>query len=179
MKYKLLENDTMRRYGRTLFRIEALKNFGKIKKGDLGGYIESENNLSHEGIGWVFNEGIVFADGEISGGVISGGEISGGVIRGGVISGGVIYDGEIRGGVIRGHILQIQGSKNFVNISQPNHIQIGCIEKSFEDWKSNFLSIGAKNDYSDEQIKEYAAYIDCAINFPNQPLPIKDHEQQK
>ena len=29
-----------------LHRIKALKNFGNVKKGDFGGFIERENNLS-------------------------------------------------------------------------------------------------------------------------------------
>ena len=48
-KYRLLENDTITVGSRTLYRIEALKDFANVKKGDKGGYIESENNLSHIG----------------------------------------------------------------------------------------------------------------------------------
>lgn len=32
---------------RWLYRIIALKNFADVKKGDIGGFIKSENNLSH------------------------------------------------------------------------------------------------------------------------------------
>jgi hypothetical protein len=34
-------------------RIRALKSFGKVKKGDIGGRVESEANLSQEGNCWV------------------------------------------------------------------------------------------------------------------------------
>ena len=37
----------------TLHRIRAIKNFGIIKTGDLGGWIEKEENLSHENNAWV------------------------------------------------------------------------------------------------------------------------------
>lgn len=47
-KYRLLENDTKSVGGRTLYRIEALRDFANVKKGDKGGYIESEVNLSHK-----------------------------------------------------------------------------------------------------------------------------------
>lgn len=47
-KYKLLENDTITVDGRTLYRIEALKDFADVRKGDKGGYVEGEKNLSHE-----------------------------------------------------------------------------------------------------------------------------------
>ena len=32
-----------------LHRIRALRDFGDVKAGDLGGFIESEGNLSHDG----------------------------------------------------------------------------------------------------------------------------------
>lgn len=41
-KYRLLENDTITVGGRTLYRIEALRDFADVKKGDKGGYIEKE-----------------------------------------------------------------------------------------------------------------------------------------
>ena len=42
-----------------VFRIRALKDFGDVKKGDLGGWIESEDNLSHEGNCWIYDDAIV------------------------------------------------------------------------------------------------------------------------
>ena len=46
-KYELLENDTVKLSGIIMYRIKALRSFGYIKKGELGGYIEKEYNLSH------------------------------------------------------------------------------------------------------------------------------------
>ena len=37
----------------TLHRIRAVEEFGLVKVGDLGGWIEKEENLSHEGKAWV------------------------------------------------------------------------------------------------------------------------------
>ncbi|PAF49434.1 hypothetical protein BKH41_01850 [Helicobacter sp. 12S02232-10] len=48
-KYKLLENDTAELKQTKLYRIEALRDFDDVKVGDKGGYIESEENLSHTG----------------------------------------------------------------------------------------------------------------------------------
>ena len=39
--------------GRTLHRIRAVRDFGDVKTGDLGGWIEKESNLSHAGDAWV------------------------------------------------------------------------------------------------------------------------------
>lgn len=54
-KYELLANDNIVLDGKTLYRLRALRNFGDVKAGDLGGYIEKEYNLSHAGNCWVFN----------------------------------------------------------------------------------------------------------------------------
>ena len=60
-KYRLIENDTTIVDGRTtLYRIEALKDFSDVKKGDKGGYVENEKNLSHEGDCWVYNSAKVY-----------------------------------------------------------------------------------------------------------------------
>lgn len=58
-KYKLTD-ETINLNGATLYRIEALKDFGEIKKGDKGGFIESEDNLSHEGNAWVYDDACVY-----------------------------------------------------------------------------------------------------------------------
>ena len=47
-KYTLTE-ETKQVGSKTLYRIKALKDFGSVKEGDLGGFIESEKNLSQEG----------------------------------------------------------------------------------------------------------------------------------
>ena len=60
-KYKLTD-ETINLNGATLYRIEALKDFGEIKKGDKGGFIESENNLAHEGDAWVSDDAHVYGD---------------------------------------------------------------------------------------------------------------------
>ena len=53
-KYKLTE-ETINVDGRTLYRIEALKDFNDVKKGDKGGFIENENNLTQYGKCWVYD----------------------------------------------------------------------------------------------------------------------------
>lgn len=58
-KYKLT-NETICYYGRTLHRIEALIDFGNVKIGDKGGFVENEYNLSHKDDCWVFGDAKVF-----------------------------------------------------------------------------------------------------------------------
>ena len=37
-------------------RIRAVRDFGTVKAGDLGGWLEKEENLSHDGEAWVGGE---------------------------------------------------------------------------------------------------------------------------
>ena len=48
-----LTTDTKMRFGKKLFRIKALIDFGNVKEGEKGGYIEKEENLSQSGNAWV------------------------------------------------------------------------------------------------------------------------------
>ncbi len=52
-KYELLQDQTIEWRGRTLYRIRALRDFGAVHAGDVGGYIECERNLSQDGDAWV------------------------------------------------------------------------------------------------------------------------------
>jgi len=54
-KYKLT-NEILKWRGRTLHRIRALRDFGNVRAGDLGGWVESEDNLSHRGDCWLYGE---------------------------------------------------------------------------------------------------------------------------
>ena len=65
-KYKLTE-ETINVCGRTLHRIEALKDFGDVKKGDKGGFIENENNLSQSGDCWVYDNVMVYGNANVYG----------------------------------------------------------------------------------------------------------------
>ena len=60
MKKYELTDETIEVYGTALHRIKALKDFGNVKKGELGGYVESERNLSQEGNCWVCGNAKVY-----------------------------------------------------------------------------------------------------------------------
>ena len=65
-KYKLT-NEGIIFLGRTLYRIEALKDFCNVKKGDKGGYVESEKNLSQDGDCWIHGYAKVCNDAKVCG----------------------------------------------------------------------------------------------------------------
>ena len=63
-KYKLTE-ETINVEGTTLYRIEALRDFGDVKKGNKGGFIEKEENLSQNGDCWVYHNAVVYGNAEV------------------------------------------------------------------------------------------------------------------
>ena len=53
-KYELIPSDK-----EGLYRIKALKDFNDVKKGDIGGYVEGEKNLSQLGDCWIYDNAVV------------------------------------------------------------------------------------------------------------------------
>ena len=66
-KYELLTDDTIELFGRKLYRIRAKIDFGSVKKGQLGGYIEKAENLSHDGDAWVSDNAMVYGNARVYG----------------------------------------------------------------------------------------------------------------
>ena len=63
-KYRLTGNH-INIGSRILYQIEALKDFGDVKAGDLGGYIESEENLSQYDNAWVYGDAQVLGNAQV------------------------------------------------------------------------------------------------------------------
>lgn len=74
-KYEIVKSESIVHKGRTLYRIKALRTFyvacaaisKVIKKGELGGFVETENNLSQEGNCWIYNDAKVYDDAKVYG----------------------------------------------------------------------------------------------------------------
>ena len=66
-KFELTNEFITNSYGVKLFRIKALIEFGNVKAGDLGGYIEKEENLSHMGDAWVSDDARISGDAQVFG----------------------------------------------------------------------------------------------------------------
>ena len=59
-KYIILENEKIENNFGLLYRIQAIKDFGDVKVGDKGGWVESERNLSQLGNCWIYDESVVY-----------------------------------------------------------------------------------------------------------------------
>ena len=61
-KYELVECDKA-----GFFQIKSLRDFNDVMIGELGGYIEKEENLSHNGDAWVYGDACVSGNAHVSG----------------------------------------------------------------------------------------------------------------
>ena len=61
-KFELTTESIETASGEKLFRIKALVSFDAVEAGELGGYVEKEENLSHEGNAWVYDNARVYGN---------------------------------------------------------------------------------------------------------------------
>lgn len=54
-KFELIAPTDRQAADRRLWQLRALRDFGDVKAGDLGGFVEYENNLSHDGECWIYD----------------------------------------------------------------------------------------------------------------------------
>lgn len=58
-KFELTGKYIVNKFGAKLYQIKCTKTFKYAKEGELGGYIEREENLSQEGNAWVSGNALV------------------------------------------------------------------------------------------------------------------------
>lgn len=66
-KFELTAEYVTNIFGKKLFRIKALVEFGNVKEGDLGGFVEKESNIDDDGNAWVSENAQVYGNAKISG----------------------------------------------------------------------------------------------------------------
>lgn len=134
-KYKLLTEDTITVGDRCLYRIQALRDFANVKEGEIGGYIEKEDNLSQEGNCWVFDNAWVFGSARVSGNARVCGDAqvfgSARVCGDARVSGRAWVSGDAR---VSKDPIVITGL-SYVITKTDHHIQVGCKLHSFEEWR--------------------------------------------
>jgi hypothetical protein len=169
-------------FGIKMFRIRALLSFRSIIKGDLGGYVESEKNLSQvSGNAWVYGDARVYGNAWVSGNARVYGNAQ-------VCSNAWVYgDARVYGNAWVSGNAQVYGNAqvcsntwvsgnawvygdaqvyrlyqvcNVTNLkwnftSLPKGVQVGCHFKSMKEWKEKHIEIGKENGLSPELAKAY------------------------
>ena len=67
MKKYELTAEFIEKWGKKLFRIKALISFGSVEAGELGGYVEKEDNLAQDGDAWVYGNAWVCGNARVCG----------------------------------------------------------------------------------------------------------------
>lgn len=62
MKKYELTAEFIEKWGKKLFRIKALISFESVEVGELGGYVEKEDNLAQTGNAWVYGNAEVYGN---------------------------------------------------------------------------------------------------------------------
>lgn len=71
-KYELTDETKTLFNGTVMHRIRALRNFklaygGEVSTGDLGGWVEKEDNLSQTGTAWIYGNAAVYGEARVHG----------------------------------------------------------------------------------------------------------------
>lgn len=64
-KYILLNDDIIMIKNTKLKRIQAIRDFGDVRTGDLGGYVQSMANLNFRGSAWIYDNAKVYGNASI------------------------------------------------------------------------------------------------------------------
>ena len=114
-KFELIydETETIEVGGKNLYRIIAIKDFGKVKAGSLGGFVESEMNLSQEDNSWIADDAMVYGGARVEGNAL--------LIEEANVSGDVVITDNV---VIEGDAKIQNTTGNCITIG--NHMHIAC-----------------------------------------------------
>ena len=110
-KYEILLDDAIEYEGKILYRIRALITFvdindNIINAGELGGYIENEDNLSQEDKAWVYDKSKVYGDTIIRNSIINNSTINNSTIKDSIIVDSDIRDSTIEDSTIDDSIVE-------------------------------------------------------------------------
>ena len=187
-KYELVLDSAIEVFGKKLFQIRALASFGIVSEGDLGGYIEKEDNLSDCGDAWVFGNAQVFGDAQVSGNaqVFGDAQVSGNaqVFGDAQVSGNarVYGDAQVYGNArVSGDAWDkspayINATKFSITMCKKGYLQIGCQCHSIKKWLSHGEKIGKRYGFSDEEIAEYRVWVEAIAKIYPDALDAPEDE---
>ena len=104
---------------KTLHRIRAIVDFGTVHAGDVGGWIEKEENLNQCG------DAKVYGDADVCG------------------------DAKVYGGKWDKSPCFIQGTRWSINISSPNTVRCGCQDHTWQKWHDSYAAISRLHNADD------------------------------
>ena len=152
-----LTTDTKIHFGRKLFRIKALISFGNVNAGDLGGYVESEKNLSQSGDAWVYGDAEVYGDAWVYGNARVYGDAE--------VCGNAEVCGDADYVCVKGLGSQFRNTTFFKCKNGDIYVICGCFEGNLDEFTKKVKTTHGDSKYA----KEYLAMVEVVkIHFENE-----------
>ncbi len=148
-KYEFTE-ETLNWLGKVLHRIRALRDFGDVKAGDVGGWIEKEENLSHKGTCWVYDEAVVGDSAVVRGSAVVGDSA---VVRGSAVVRDSAVVRTTEDYITIGPIGSRNGTTTVSRTADGVKIRCGCFYGSISEFEAKVKETHGDNQYA----KEYLA----------------------
>lgn len=142
MKKFELTTESIYLLGIKLFRIKALVTFGCVKKGELGGFVEKEENLDHTGSAWIFGNAKVYGNA-----LVHGDE---------EVSGNAEVSGNQMHATVKGFGSQYRNTTFFITRDRNICVNCGCFSGTLEQFRSKVKETHKDTKYA----KEYLAIAD-------------------
>jgi hypothetical protein len=159
MKYELTE-ETIKVFDKTLRRIKYLET------GEIGGWLESEENLSQDGDAQVYGNARVYGDAWVYGNARVSGDAR-------VYGNARVYgDAQVSGDSWEVSPLQIQGTKYFFSLSSKTSIKIGCTDKTIDKWLASYEHDFDRHGFTEKERIEYKLYFNLAATLYGWKVPL-------
>jgi hypothetical protein len=142
MKKFELTTESIYLLGTKLFRIKALVTFGCVKKGELGGFVEKEENLDHTGSAWIFGNAKVYGNA-----LVHGDE---------EVSGNAEVSGNQMHATVKGFGSQYRNTTFFITRDRNICVNCGCFSGTLEQFRAKVKETHKDTKYA----KEYLAIAD-------------------
>ncbi len=153
-KFELTSEFITNIFGTKLFRIKALCEFGNVKAGELGGFLEKEENLSNDGDAWVYGNASVSGDARVSGNarVYGDAEVSGNAR----VSGNASVSGNAGYATAKGFGSEYRNTTFFRGKDGDIKVVCGCFYGNLEEFRTK-----VKETHKDtKKAKEYLMLAD-------------------
>lgn len=142
MKKFELTTESIYLLGTKLFRIKALVTFGCVKKGELGGFVEKEENLDHTGSAWIFGNARVYGNARVHGDE--------------EVSGNAEVSGNQMHATVKGFGSQYRNTTFFITRDRNICVNCGCFSGTLEQFRAKVKETHKDTKYA----KEYLAIAD-------------------
>lgn len=142
MKKFELTTESIYLLGTKLFRIKALVTFGCVKKGELGGFVEKEENLDHTGSAWIFGNAKVYGNARVHGDE--------------EVSGNAEVSGNQMHATVKGFGSQYRNTTFFITRDRNICVNCGCFSGTLEQFRAKVKETHKDTKYA----KEYLAIAD-------------------